>query len=116
MFVTFSTNNTNAFDGWEAQYYVSEVGINNHSLDNKDISVYPNPVGNLINLNLDSEIEGDLFVQIQNLNGQILSSSKFNDIKDGQTLKISTSDFASGLYIVSIKSSEFSIHRKILKN
>jgi len=116
MFVTFSTNHNSTFDGWEASYYVSEVGIDDVGSIENNISIYPNPVSDVVNIDLNTEIEGELIVQIQKLNGQILLTNLINEFKESQTVEINTSDLVRGLYIISVKSSEFSIHRKILKN
>ncbi len=116
MFISFSSNQSNAFDGWEANYYVSEVGINDKESDIKDMRIYPNPMEDIVNIELNTNIKDEIFVQIQNMNGQILSSDLFNDINEGQIMKINTSELTSGLYIISVKSNEFNIHKKILKN
>jgi len=116
MFVTFSTNHNTTFDGWEANYYTSEVGVNVAEFENINIILYPNPVGDLINIDLTSKFDGELQVHIQNLEGKVLTSNHFSEIKEGQTLKITTAELSPGLYILSIKSSESTIHKKILKN
>lgn len=66
-------------------------------LSKVDIKLYPNPVGNIINIDSDSVIES---VQIYNLNGQLVLTKDFQKSKVG----IDVSHFNAGTYVVRIES------------
>nr|NQU89662.1 T9SS type A sorting domain-containing protein [Bacteroidota bacterium] len=70
----------------------------NHSADGS-VAIYPNPATNEVNV----EVIGSLQqVKIMNNLGQVV----FNEITEGQSLKINTSDFLKGIYFIEIHTVE----------
>ena len=72
---------------------------------NQEISLYPNPVVNKLNIDSNLEIQK---VEIYNLNGQLVKT--FENIENGDI-----SELNSGVYLVKIHSPENSITKKIIK-
>ena len=72
---------------------------------NQEISLYPNPVVNKLNIDSNFEIQK---VEIYNLNGQLVKT--FENIENGDI-----SELNSGVYLVKIHSPENSITKKIIK-
>ena len=72
---------------------------------NQEISLYPNPVVNKLNIDSNFEIQK---VEIYNLNGQLVKT--FENIENGDI-----SEMNSGVYLVKIHSPENSITKKIIK-
>ena len=72
------------------------------------INIFPNPASN--SLNIVSNTFGINEISIYCLNGQKV----FNTIVNKNQVKLSTSDFANGVYIIDIKSDNTSIKRKLI--
>ncbi|MFP3592679.1 T9SS type A sorting domain-containing protein [Chryseobacterium sp. SIMBA_038] len=76
--------------------------------EDKEQSVYPNPVKDELTVNLGS-VKDDYDIEIINSLGQIVYKTTTSD----QTLKVQLSDKTSGLYIVNIKGSKTGSNKSI---
>lgn len=76
--------------------------------ENKEQSVYPNPVKDELTINLGS-VKDNYDIEIVNSLGQIVYKTTTSD----QTLKVQLSDKPSGLYIVNIKGSKTGSNKSI---
>ncbi|MCE3278620.1 MAG: Protein of unknown function precursor [Bacteroidetes bacterium] len=79
---------------------ITSVGINALA-ENNEISIYPNPANDFININC----KADALVNVSNLLGQNLVEVKTN----GSIAKIDISSLSPGVYLISVKS-ETSTH------
>ena len=97
-------------DGMMGQFVVSNTtGIpeNNEA----EINVYPNPAGNIVNVNLmnSQSFEGS-YIEIKNNLGQLIWKQK----ADQENLLINTEKWARGLYFITIIQNGFKVHKKLL--
>ena len=69
------------------------VGIDNHDMN---VSVYPNPANNVLNINANSNINR---VEVYNMMGQMVGMYDVNDMNT----QINTTSFANGVYMVKIE-------------
>lgn len=76
-------------------------------------TAYPNPANDFINIVFDNEIEGEFYVQIYNLLGQVLIDLKYNSVQEIQIPLLSISD---GHYVLKIIGKNTQIIKHILKN
>jgi subtilase family serine protease len=76
----------------------STLSLEEYELSNQ-IKIYPNPVHDILTLNLGSTFS-EITVDVFNLVGQKINSYTF---KNKQVLKISTSQFSNGMYFLNIK-------------
>ncbi len=79
------------------------------------IRLYPNPVTDFINLSMENKEEGDVFVRIVNVAGQVLSA--FNVHKDAFNFikRIDLSALENGLYIVEVRQGKEKFSQTIFK-
>ncbi|MCX6268786.1 MAG: T9SS type A sorting domain-containing protein [Bacteroidetes bacterium] len=105
--VTLTVTNTwGITTNLKANYvYVGGVGINEHST--ASVSVFPNPVKDVLNLQGTSNIEE---VTVMNMVGQVVLTQK----ADIANLTINTSGLASGVYNLRIKMADGFINKKIV--
>jgi hypothetical protein len=81
-----------------------------------NVSVHPNPVQNDLNVTYSLANNSDVVVTIVDLTGKVVSTQTMTSQADGtHTLNVNTTAFASGLYTVSIESSEAVVSRKFVK-
>ncbi len=80
-----------------------------------DIRLYPNPVGEQLNLDFTTKKSGDVQVQIFDLLGRLVWSEKFNASAGKNHYQIGTERMASGQYFVRMSMAEGQVALKFLK-
>jgi hypothetical protein len=65
---------------------------------NSAISVYPNPAGNWLNVDVSSGLINDIQIEIRNTLGQLILTAAASE----KHVSINTSDIANGVYIITI--------------
>lgn len=78
-----------------------KVGINEISAVKFDF--YPNPVEDIINLQLTSNNTDQIVINIVNVNGQIVKSEDLN-VSGNQHIQINVSTLRKGMYLLYLKS------------
>ena len=92
--------------------------INSVTIVNAQVasSIYPNPALNSFTLEMNSFTSENVKINIKNAFGALVKSESLNLISGLNTLNIETSDFNSGLYVVSLESSfGVVIHKLMVK-
>lgn len=113
IFITFTTNSYNRFDGWEADYSVGNVGINdNHKTD--AYFIFPNPTQGMLIIEKHNYDLQPVSVEVMNHIGQVESANIFTATQWPVALNIS--DRPAGIYLIKIKTNEFVIIKKVVKN
>ncbi|MBI3510137.1 MAG: T9SS type A sorting domain-containing protein [Bacteroidetes bacterium] len=76
---------------------------NNSTSHNKDLKVFPNPVGDEAFVNVNIPLNGNVILQVYDLNGNLISSEEHDDMMAGITnIRFETSEMAKGTYLVTI--------------
>lgn len=88
------------------------LGIEDYS-QKPYIKTFPNPVENILNINLDRIYNGNLKISILNLLGQETKKMNFNS--SSNKISISVSDLAKGLYLLKLSSEEINYSTKFVK-
>lgn len=88
---------------------VLSVDASNNAYNNS-VKVYPNPANDYAVISLEDAISGT--VSIFNLNGNVVQK----EIINGKSITISTTNLASGVYVVNIISNKGLIVKKLVKN
>lgn len=85
---------------------------NSISFDTTELSVFPNPANNVINIaNTSSNLVNS--VEVIDLNGRTVKSVKFDGVSEAQ---INISDLLNGVYLMNIATDNGSVTKKIVKN
>ena len=82
-------------------------------------SVYPNPVSDIVNIDLTADTDGTLEMTIYSYDGNVASRTKAVELKEGfNTINENLSNLAKGIYFLRItnSSNEEVIIKKIIKN
>jgi PKD repeat protein len=87
--------------------HVGGIGINESAASS--ISVYPNPVKDVLNIESSMNIQE---VQFVNLIGQVMKSQS----TDARKVVVNTSDLSSGVYTLKIKINNVFVNKKIVVN
>lgn len=101
----------------DANWNVSYLTNVNELSDNLSISVSPNPVNDLLNIDLSLESRLDFKMSINSVDGQVVMQENLNTISKGQTqLNYDLSAFAPGLYFLKLENEKGSVVHKFVKN
>jgi len=68
-----------------------------------DVTAYPNPFVDHININLETEFTSDYQIQLYNVSGQLIKSYDWETTKGFNTRRIEMSNLQNGMYLISIK-------------
>jgi len=92
-------------DFWEYDPLISKI---EETTSNDEISIYPNPANNIINI----EISKSGKIQLINLQEQVL---KEVDVLDKKTTNIDITDLSCGIYLIKVKTYEGTFVKRFIK-
>jgi hypothetical protein len=67
-----------------------------------NIELFPNPVDDLLQINLNAGISSEVMIQVIDLNGKLVFAKSFDTEQQGLQLAIPSQEWHSGLYLVNI--------------
>ena len=89
------------------------VNIQANEKNNFSFTVFPNPVNDLLKVNLNNPNHEQLSFQLYDLQRKLISDLKNIEIKNnGGTMEFQMSNFNSGIYFLKVKSATFSQTKK----
>lgn len=102
------------------QTIIKEVGIYPTSIEehkaNYELLIYPNPNNGMFTLRANTEKAGNLYVQIFNMNGQVVYMNRFSKNSGLSEFTIQLTDIKTGVYIMKVMNGQnFDIQRLIIK-
>jgi len=110
----FIVNGTTAYiggvDGTILKTTNGGVGINEPSVGENVVRIYPNPATNIITINIENSINDASTLYIYNALGDLV---KIENIKQNQP-QFNIADLCNGIYMVIVKSQEFTVNQKLL--
>lgn len=90
-----------------------EVGISDKSnFANADMLVYPNPVYDKLNIEIDNNVKGEFDVTVRDLAGKTVLSEQHNKSGNYYKLQIDLTEIEAGYYIVEVKNAGRKISSK----
>ncbi|MDB4727855.1 M12 family metallo-peptidase [Saprospiraceae bacterium] len=85
-----------------------EIEVNNDAPVNTDevslennISIFPNPTSNLLNIGIDQPIEDEVIMNVLDVTGKVVSQRKFNFIHSN--IELNTTELSAGIYFLSFQ-------------
>jgi hypothetical protein len=115
IFMTWSTNLTNNFQGWEAYYEVNNVGINEQA-GVKYLEIFPNPATDNIHVSFQVEEKSSLKIKLINLTGQVVFTEEQAVFSGNYQRDISVKALPAGLYFMEITTQSGTTNKKVLVN
>jgi uncharacterized delta-60 repeat protein len=93
-----------------ACYYTGVgVGISDPELNDSEISVYPNPVKDVIHINTGSD--GNYLIKIFSLDGKLIEQKRLR----GKDLQMNINHLEKGMYFLNLSNDNFNHTKKIIK-
>ncbi len=69
-----------------------------------EISLYPNPVKDVLMVRFGMEQPADFLIEVRDMTGRILFVREHRQVMPGQVLRINTSEYSEGIYVVKLSS------------
>jgi hypothetical protein len=115
IFITWTSDLTNSFQGWEAYYEVNNVGINEDA-GVTYLDLYPNPATDNIHVSFQVEQKSSLKIRLVTLTGQTVYTEEEPVFTGTYQHDISVSSLPAGLYFMEITTQSGTTNKKILVN
>lgn len=88
--------------------------LNIYELNQHNVKLFPNPSNGVLNIEVDSKIQGDVLFTINNLLGKVILTEKYNFVQGVNQRKIELGDLQNGLYIVQFRSGDTVYTQKVI--
>jgi hypothetical protein len=112
--IQFSTGPSNTAGGWSFNYTSSFVGIGSN-LNQASVNIYPNPVKDVLNVEIDSDYNEPVQIKLTNGIGQtIMTKNTYLETGSNAIVLNNGGDITNGIYIVSITSPSISMSKKVV--
>lgn len=112
----FKVDIKNAANGWLANQVITieenTLSLNSFSLEN--VSLWPNPTNDLLNVKLNTITNENIVVTVFDLQGREIVTSSSKPVNQIFTKEISTKHFASGVYLLSVQQGNKKATKKII--
>lgn len=113
-------NNAASFGLWVAlpsggalvELPLNTSGIEEETM-NKGFNVYPNPVQDVINIEIESEISGSANITLTATNGQVVMDESVEVVKGKNQIQLQNKDLGKGIYILHINSGNVAASQRI---
>ncbi|MEZ4740559.1 MAG: T9SS type A sorting domain-containing protein [Flavobacteriales bacterium] len=80
-----------------------------------DLNTWPNPVNDVLNIALTSELKGNVQVRISDLSGRVVSTGNRSISNGLNRMEVPVSDLNAGLYMVQLNNGKHSISSRFVK-
>jgi PKD repeat protein len=88
-------------------------GIKNIS-DYSDISIFPNPATNVVNLQFNEAVSSTIKIDITDITGRIVQTKELNSF-EGKSIPLTVYGISTGMYFIKISSPQFEYYAKFIK-
>ena len=110
--VTFVADNWAEGEGFELQYGGTTEINENSGL--QDVSIYPNPATDMINVALSSENDQNVCFRIIDMTGKVVMAESANHSAGSSTYQFSVNNLAKGFYFMNIETNSGKTIRKFI--
>ncbi len=114
MFITFTSNSSTTAGGWEAEWEINNVGVD-ESGTFEYLNVYPNPAKENITLELQANSTQTINIELMTITGEIIISES-SEVSGKFTRIMDISNFAQGIYFLRITNEIGTVNKKIVIN
>lgn len=96
------------------QFHVGQIGVNEITLNEGSVNLYPNPVRSMLTLELKSAKSSDVRVTIIDFVGKVISDQTYTYGQGIDTKRIDVSQLGEGLYFIRLTSGDNTYSEKLI--
>lgn len=89
------------------------TGINEQTVNNAEVSVFPNPATGAFSVSLNSPQQADFTVTVSDITGRMLMNNAYTLLSGSNRITVATETFNAGVYFVTVSSNGQSLTRKV---
>ncbi len=89
-----------------------ELGLDKNIVDN--FKLYPNPASDVVNATFNETINGEVEMNIYNLNGKVVKTQNFKEVKAGEEISVNVDHLATGEYLISFATAKGSMVKHLI--
>jgi len=97
---TLTGNSMMLTQGFQQPFDIG-VGIDENELS-RDISAYPNPVGDELRIRFNIEKPGNFLIEIQDVTGRLVSQEQRKQVNPGDIILLNTASYTNGIYFLKV--------------
>jgi hypothetical protein len=112
MMILFSTNKTNRFPGWEADYSITVGTKDLKSFEN--INIYPNPCDGQLTINFSMADAQNVKIDLVSLQGSVIYTENIDSFKGTYNKTIDLTNVSKGVYMLRMTSDKGICNKKII--
>ncbi|MBC8147731.1 MAG: T9SS type A sorting domain-containing protein, partial [Bacteroidetes bacterium] len=90
------------------------VNIDEHSVINNEIIIYPNPVNDIVNIYIPNTTKNSIDIHIYDIQGREVKNVQMNPLQ--KEISIDCSEFNPGMYLLLFKDSDYLESKKLIIN
>jgi hypothetical protein len=104
--ISVTTSNLCGTSGTRTLTVTMGCKVSGSTMPGTEISAYPNPVSNILNVDVNSEMSGTYTIELMDLSGRIVYTSTIHTIEGMNSNQLDVSNYSKGMYLLSVKNSE----------
>jgi len=109
----FTSNKFTQGLGWEVYYEIGNVSVEEQEAFT-ELEVFPNPATDALNVNFSSKTNQSVELRLVSVTGEAVYSNSLSNISGDVNHKIDVSNFAKGIYILNLTSTEGTVNKKVI--
>jgi hypothetical protein len=98
----------------KTKIYTNETGVENYNTENNEISVYPNPASQSVNIKLATDKDNNYSISIFNIMGKQVYTSNGNYAEGSHEISVDVKDLSNGIYFVVAGNGENRTSQKLI--
>ena len=113
VFITWSSNASINYPGWEITYEIDNVGVEEQEAFTQ-LDIFPNPATDALNVNFNLDNNQTVEIRLVNVTGEAIYNNVLSNVTGQINNRIDVSSFAKGIYILNISGAEGSVNKKVI--
>ncbi len=113
VFITWSSNASVNYPGWEITYEIDNVGVEEQEAFTQ-LDIFPNPATDALNVNFNLDNTQTVEIRLVNVTGEAIYNNVLSNVTGQINNRIDVSNFAKGIYILNISGAEGSVNKKVI--
>jgi len=113
VFITWSSNSTINYPGWEITYEIDNVSVEEQEAFTQ-LDIFPNPATDALNVNFKLDNNQTVEMRLVNVTGEAVYNNVLTNVTGQVNNRIDVSNFAKGIYILNISGAEGSVNKKVI--
>jgi hypothetical protein len=114
LFITFQSDGINNFPGFIADWSISNTGVNDYFNSFSDLSVFPNPADNKLNISFTLDESQAFDIKLMTITGEVVYTEHSQGFVGNYVNTIDLSEMAKGVYVLNLSNEKGATNKKVV--